>query len=181
MTRRRLQTSSLAWWKVAPSASTWAMGAPWKQPKSHGMRGRCPRSPQVHARRAVAITNRTEHMFSNKAARTSPRRHNSWSRASRDMISLGGMVAQQIALERPSIFRRMMLVGTAPRGGEDIMHLDKPRLAEGISPACVRSDISGQQHRVFISWREGPEARGAMPARRGGRTARAAADRADQS
>ena len=38
-------------------------------------------------------------------------------------FSLGGMVAQQMALERPSIFRRMMLVGTAPRGGEDIMHL----------------------------------------------------------
>jgi pimeloyl-ACP methyl ester carboxylesterase len=31
--------------------------------------------------------------------------------------SLGGMVAQQIALDRPSIFRRMILVGTAPRGG----------------------------------------------------------------
>jgi pimeloyl-ACP methyl ester carboxylesterase len=39
------------------------------------------------------------------------------------------MVAQQMALERPSIFRRMILVGTAPRGGEDIMHLEKPRLA----------------------------------------------------
>ena len=44
-------------------------------------------------------------------------------------FSLGGMVAQQMALERPSIFRRMILVGTAPRGGEDIMHLEKPRLA----------------------------------------------------
>jgi pimeloyl-ACP methyl ester carboxylesterase len=31
--------------------------------------------------------------------------------------SLGGMVAQQTALDRPSIFRRMILVGTAPRGG----------------------------------------------------------------
>jgi pimeloyl-ACP methyl ester carboxylesterase len=31
-------------------------------------------------------------------------------------FSLGGMVAQQMALERPSTFRRMMLVGTAPRG-----------------------------------------------------------------
>jgi pimeloyl-ACP methyl ester carboxylesterase len=44
-------------------------------------------------------------------------------------FSLGGMVAQQMAQERPSIFRRMILVGTAPRGGEDIMHLDKPSLA----------------------------------------------------
>ena len=44
--------------------------------------------------------------------------------------SLGGMVAQQMAQDRPAIFRRMILVGTAPRGGEDIMHLDKPSLAK---------------------------------------------------
>ena len=45
-------------------------------------------------------------------------------------FSLGGMVAQQMAQDRPSVFRRMILVGTAPRGGEDIMHLDKPSLAK---------------------------------------------------
>jgi pimeloyl-ACP methyl ester carboxylesterase len=45
-------------------------------------------------------------------------------------FSLGSMVAQQMAQDRPSIFRRMILVGTAPRGGEDIMHLDKPSLAK---------------------------------------------------
>jgi pimeloyl-ACP methyl ester carboxylesterase len=44
-------------------------------------------------------------------------------------FSLGGMVAQQMALDRPSSIHRMVLVGTAPRGGEDIMHLDKPALA----------------------------------------------------
>lgn len=44
-------------------------------------------------------------------------------------FSLGGMVAQQMAHEHPAIFRRMILVGTAPRGGEDVMHLDKPSLA----------------------------------------------------
>jgi pimeloyl-ACP methyl ester carboxylesterase len=44
-------------------------------------------------------------------------------------FSLGGMVAQQMALNRPTLFRRMILVGTAPRGGEDIMHLEKPSLA----------------------------------------------------
>jgi pimeloyl-ACP methyl ester carboxylesterase len=43
-------------------------------------------------------------------------------------FSLGGMVAQQIALERPSLVRKMLLVGTAPEGGEDIMHMDKPDL-----------------------------------------------------
>jgi pimeloyl-ACP methyl ester carboxylesterase len=43
--------------------------------------------------------------------------------------SLGGMVAQVAALERPSLVRRMLLVGTAPEGGEDIMHLEKPDLS----------------------------------------------------
>ena len=46
--------------------------------------------------------------------------------------SLGGMVALQMAQDRPSIFRRLILVGTAPRGGEDIMHLEKPSLAKRI-------------------------------------------------
>jgi pimeloyl-ACP methyl ester carboxylesterase len=43
-------------------------------------------------------------------------------------FSLGGMVAQQAALDRSSLVRRMLLVGTAPEGGEDIMHLEKPEL-----------------------------------------------------
>jgi pimeloyl-ACP methyl ester carboxylesterase len=43
--------------------------------------------------------------------------------------SLGGMVALQMVQDRPSTFRRMILVGTAPRGGEDVMHLEKPNLA----------------------------------------------------
>ena len=47
-----------------------------------------------------------------------------------DMLgySLGGMVAQQIALDRPSLVRKMLLVGTAPEGGEDVMHMEKPEL-----------------------------------------------------
>src|SRR5947207_1364264 len=44
-------------------------------------------------------------------------------------FSLGGVIAQQMAQDRPSMLRRMILVGTAPRGGEDIMHLEKPSLA----------------------------------------------------
>src|SRR5271167_2138011 len=42
--------------------------------------------------------------------------------------SLGGTVAQQVALERPPLVHKMMLVATAPEGGEDIMHMDKPEL-----------------------------------------------------
>ena len=47
--------------------------------------------------------------------------------------SLGGMIAQQMALDRPTAFRRMVLVGTAPRGGEDVMHLEKPTLQVHLS------------------------------------------------
>src|ERR1700754_3075341 len=36
-------------------------------------------------------------------------------------FSLGGMIAQQIALDRPDSVRKLILAGTAPRGGEDIM------------------------------------------------------------
>jgi pimeloyl-ACP methyl ester carboxylesterase len=54
-------------------------------------------------------------------------------------FSLGGMVAQQMALERPSIFRKLILVGTGPRGGEDIMHLDKTEHREALG----RSETSG--------------------------------------
>ena len=43
-------------------------------------------------------------------------------------FSLGGVLAQLIALDRPSLVRKMLLVGTAPEGGEDIMHLEKPEL-----------------------------------------------------
>ncbi|HXN33157.1 MAG TPA: alpha/beta hydrolase [Polyangiaceae bacterium] len=52
--------------------------------------------------------------------------------------SLGGMVALQMVQDRASIFRRMILVGTAPRGGEDIMHLEKPSLAKRIQDPTNR-------------------------------------------
>jgi pimeloyl-ACP methyl ester carboxylesterase len=44
--------------------------------------------------------------------------------------SLGGMIAQQIALDRPALARKMILAGTAPEGGEDIMHMEKPELSK---------------------------------------------------
>jgi pimeloyl-ACP methyl ester carboxylesterase len=45
-------------------------------------------------------------------------------------FSLGGMVAQEIALARPSLVRKMLLVGTAPEGGEEIMHLENPEIKQ---------------------------------------------------
>jgi pimeloyl-ACP methyl ester carboxylesterase len=53
-------------------------------------------------------------------------------------FSLGGMIAQQMAQDRPTLIRRMILVGTAPRGGEDIMHLEKPSLAKRIQDPTNR-------------------------------------------
>ena len=53
-------------------------------------------------------------------------------------FSLGGMVAQQMVLDRPSIFRKLILVGTAPRGGEDIMHLEKPSLAKPLQDPSLK-------------------------------------------
>ena len=53
-------------------------------------------------------------------------------------FSLGGMVAQQMALDRASSLSRMILVGTAPRGGEDIMHLEKPSLARHLGDPTLK-------------------------------------------
>jgi pimeloyl-ACP methyl ester carboxylesterase len=38
-------------------------------------------------------------------------------------FSMGGYVAQQIAVDRPELVRRLILVGTGPRGGEGMDHL----------------------------------------------------------
>jgi pimeloyl-ACP methyl ester carboxylesterase len=53
-------------------------------------------------------------------------------------LSLGGMIAQDMVLDRPSIFRRMILVGTTPRGGDDIMHLEKPSLAKHLDDPSLK-------------------------------------------
>ena len=53
-------------------------------------------------------------------------------------FSLGGMVALQMVQDRAAIVRRLILVGTAPRGGEDIMHLEKPSLAQRIQDPSNR-------------------------------------------
>ncbi|HET6889526.1 MAG TPA: alpha/beta hydrolase [Pyrinomonadaceae bacterium] len=61
-------------------------------------------------------------------------------------FSLGGMVAQEMALARPSLVRRMLLVGTAPEGGEDIMHLEKPELQQILNDP----DLQGLQMLVKL-------------------------------
>src|SRR5258708_27205337 len=39
-------------------------------------------------------------------------------------FSMGGFVAQQIAVDRPELVRRLILVGTGPRGGDGMGQLD---------------------------------------------------------
>ena len=74
-------------------------------------------------------------------------------------FSLGGLIAQQMVLDRPSIFRRMVLVGTAPRGGEDIMHLEKPSLATHLR----NSKLTGYQvlQKIFFAPTETSQSAGA--------------------
>jgi pimeloyl-ACP methyl ester carboxylesterase len=43
-----------------------------------------------------------------------------------------------MVLDRPGVFRKIVLAGTAPRGGEDIMHLDKPGLARYLQDPTLR-------------------------------------------
>lgn len=74
-------------------------------------------------------------------------------------FSLGGMVAQQMALERPSIFHRMILVGTAPRGGEDIMHLEKPSLAMALADPTLQGYAVLQK--IFFAPSKSSQAAGA--------------------
>jgi pimeloyl-ACP methyl ester carboxylesterase len=74
-------------------------------------------------------------------------------------FSLGGMVAQQMVLDRPSVFRRIILVGTAPRGGEDIMHLEKPSLAKYLSDPKLQGYAVLQK--IFFALTESSQAAGA--------------------
>ena len=73
--------------------------------------------------------------------------------------SLGGMIAQQMVQDRSSIFRKMILVATAPRGGEDIMHLEKPSLAAHLN----NPDLKGYEvlQKLFFAPTETSQAAGA--------------------
>lgn len=53
-------------------------------------------------------------------------------------FSLGGMVAQQMVLDRPAVFRKIILAGTAPRGGEDVMHLEKPSVGRYFQDSSLK-------------------------------------------
>jgi pimeloyl-ACP methyl ester carboxylesterase len=54
-------------------------------------------------------------------------------------LSIGGCIAQQVALDRPSLVRRLILVGTGPRGGEEIVPRPEVRalLQKGGGPSVI--------------------------------------------
>jgi pimeloyl-ACP methyl ester carboxylesterase len=56
--------------------------------------------------------------------------------------SMGGLVAQEVALARPELVRRLVLVGTGPRGGEGI----------GASPAWVAELFTRKYERQEDMW-----------------------------
>jgi pimeloyl-ACP methyl ester carboxylesterase len=68
------------------------------------------------------------------------------------------MVAQVMVQERPSIFRRIILVGTAPRGGEDIMHLEKPELVKHLADPNLRGYMVLQK--IFFTPSQASQAAG---------------------
>jgi pimeloyl-ACP methyl ester carboxylesterase len=86
-------------------------------------------------------------------------------------FSLGGMIAQQLAFEYPDMFRRMILLGTGPRGGEDMSftELSLDELGDPVAPlmssfftASKSSKAAGQAYierlklRVWIATRQYP-------------------------
>jgi pimeloyl-ACP methyl ester carboxylesterase len=79
-------------------------------------------------------------------------------------FSLGGMIAQEIARRRPSIVRKMLLVGTAPRGGEDIMHMEKPALAAIMNDPSLKGYARLQK--LFFAPSDSSQAAGAAFVRR---------------
>ncbi|PPU79415.1 hypothetical protein XhhCFBP4925_14715 [Xanthomonas hortorum pv. hederae] len=71
-------------------------------------------------------------------------------------FSLGGFVAQQIALDAPALARRLILAGTGPAGGEG-MHEFSPQVKEIIA----RPDTSGQQRQLELFFSPSPESQAA--------------------
>jgi pimeloyl-ACP methyl ester carboxylesterase len=50
-------------------------------------------------------------------------------------FSIGGYIAQQVALDRPGLVRRLILVGTGPQGGEEMAHFS-PEVRAVVSKAA---------------------------------------------
>jgi pimeloyl-ACP methyl ester carboxylesterase len=65
-------------------------------------------------------------------------------------FSLGGFVAQEIALLRPSLVRKLILAGTGPQGGP-VMHGWRKDIADN-----ARVDQAGAEQLLYIMFRHTP-------------------------
>src|ERR1700694_4538464 len=72
-------------------------------------------------------------------------------------FSMGGFVAQQIAIDRPQLVRRLVLVGTGPMGGEGMGQLN-PDVARLFATAYQPQDLMWLP--IFFSPTEGSQAAG---------------------
>jgi pimeloyl-ACP methyl ester carboxylesterase len=72
-------------------------------------------------------------------------------------FSMGGFVAQQIAVDRPELARRLILVGTGPRGGEGMEQLD-PEVAPLFGKVYEPQDLMWLP--IFFSQSEASQASG---------------------
>ena len=59
-------------------------------------------------------------------------------------FSIGGFVAQEIALQAPGLVRKLVLVGTGPRGGEGMGSLT-PEAQEIFGPGTIHRIICGSR------------------------------------
>jgi pimeloyl-ACP methyl ester carboxylesterase len=72
-------------------------------------------------------------------------------------FSMGGFVAQQIAVDRPELLRRLILVGTGPRGGDGMDQL-APDVAPLFGKVYEPQDLMWLP--IFFSPSDGSQARG---------------------
>lgn len=72
-------------------------------------------------------------------------------------FSMGGYVAQQVAVDRPELIRRIVLVGTGPRGGEGMAERD-PDVATLFTTAYDPQDLMWLP--IFFSPSEASQAAG---------------------
>jgi pimeloyl-ACP methyl ester carboxylesterase len=65
-------------------------------------------------------------------------------------FSIGGYVAQELALVRPHLVRRLVLAGTGPQGGQDIHGW------EGEVHDMAMEDVQGAEHLLFLFFERSP-------------------------
>lgn len=55
-------------------------------------------------------------------------------------ISMGGMIAQEMVRQEPGLVERLVLVGTAPRGGEGVAHVTRRTFAHMVRGVLTRNN-----------------------------------------